>query len=302
MPNVHLPIPRSSDVPWVVYALVVAGCLLWGGNVVAGRVIALSVPPLTAATLRFGLASLLFLALLRARGLPMWPERRDRARFVWLALCGYSLNNFLFYLGMSYTTAAEAGVVVGANPLITAGLAALILRESLGPTKLTGVSLSVVGVIVVIGTSGDFPFLSAPNAFGDLLLLGNMVTWASYSIYGRDVLRRYSPLAATAYACAFGTALLVPGALLELARTGWPVVTAAVVVAVLYAGTLATVAANVWFYRAIAVLGPSRTGVFMALVPVSAVAISSVLLGEQLAPIQLLGAILVVTGLYVANR
>ena len=203
----------------------------------------------------------------------------------------------MFLTGLSWTSATNGSLIVAFNPLLTAVLSALWLKERLRPVQAGGFLLALLGVGVVITRGSIAVVRSLSFNPGDLLMLGAPLAWALYTIVGKKVLRSFSPLVATAYASLFGTLLLLPAAALEgsllsgvhrLTAYGW--------IAVLQLALLGTVVGFVWWYEGVEALGASRAAVFVNLVPVFGVLLSALILSEKMDLSQLAGGILVVVG------
>jgi drug/metabolite transporter (DMT)-like permease len=286
-----------------VYIKLVMTMFFWGGTFVAGKWAVGEAPPFFVATLRFAIASVLLWALVarRQRGsADRFPVPRGWAQWAGLlslGLTGVFLYNFVFLTGLSWTSATNGSLIVAFNPLLTAVLSALWLKERFRPVQAGGLLLALLGVGVVITRGSIAVMRSLSFNPGDLLMLGAPLAWALYTILGKKMLGCFSPLVATAYASLFGALLLLPAAALEgsllsgvhrLTVYGW--------IAVLQLALLGTVAGFVWWYEGVEMLGASRAAVFVNLVPLFGVLLSALILSESLEVSQLAGGILVVLG------
>ena len=275
----------------------------WGGTFVAGKWAVGEVPPFFVAALRFAIASVLLWALVawrfRVRG-DRFPVPAGWAQWTGLfslGLTGVFLYNFVFLTGLSWTSATNGSLIVAFNPMLTAVLSALWLKERFRSVQAGGLLLALLGVGVVITRGSIAVMRSLSFNPGDLLMLGAPLAWALYTILGKKVLACFPPLVATAYAALFGTLLLLPAAALEgsllsgvhrLTVYGW--------ISVLQLALLGTVAGFVWWYEGVELLGASRAAVFVNLVPLFGVLLSALILSESLEVSQLAGGILVVLG------
>ena len=291
-----------------VYIKLLITTFFWGGTFVAGKWAVGEAPPFFVAFLRFAIASLVLWALVawRRRGsddrFPL-PEGGARwAGLFSLGLTGVFLYNFVFLKGLSWTSATNGSLIVAFNPLLTAVLSALWLKERVRPVQAGGLLLALLGVGVVITRGSITVIRSLSFNHGDLLMLGAPLAWALYTILGKKVLRYFPPLVATAYASLFGTLLLLPAAALEgslltgvyrLTVYGW--------MSVLQLALLGTVVGFVWWYDGVAELGAARASVFVNLVPVFGVLLSALILSEKLNVSQLAGGILVVAGVVIGT-
>lgn len=287
----------------VTYFKLLVTMLFWGGTFVAGKWAVREAPPFFVALLRFAIASAVLWALVawrqraRGEGFPVPAGGAQWAGLFSLGLTGVFLYNFVFLTGLTWTSATNGSLIVAFNPLLTAVLSALWLKERVRPVQAGGLFLALFGVGVVI-TRGSIAVLRALSFNpGDLLMLGAPLAWALYTILGKKVLSCFPPLVATAYASLFGTLLLLPAAALEGSLlTGAAQLTVYGWIAVLQLALLGTVAGFVWWYEGVEALGAARAAVFVNLVPLFGVLLSALILSEILDVSQLAGGILVVLG------
>ncbi|WP_170292079.1 DMT family transporter [Heliobacterium mobile] len=289
----------------MTYAKLVMTTCFWGGTFVAAKLAVLEAPPFHAASFRFTLATLVLFSLVvlqwwgKGRQEPFPIPRGSRQIFglFSLGLTGIFLYNAAFFTGLKFTSAANGSLVIAINPLVTALLSAVMLKERLRPSQVTGLVISFIGVVTVISRGSLEVLQQLSFNPGDMILLGAPLSWALYSILGKKVLGSFSPLVATAYATLFGTVLLIPAALTEellgigtahFSLQGW--------LAILQLALLGTVLGFVWWYEGIQQIGPGRAAPFINMVPLFGCLFGVLLLGEQVTWPQLVGGILVVAG------
>ena len=193
--------------------------------------------------------------------------------------------------------------------MFTAVLAAMTGSDSLSPLRLAGALLSFVGVAVVIESGPGFD-LSA-SLIGDLLTLGAAMCWAIYTAFGANVLRRHSPLKTTTWAVVAGTIFLAPLGIAQLASSGIAAsgeaalatgALVAIILAILYSGTLAAGVANVVIFHAIKLVGPTRITALQSLIPAMAVVLAAIFLSEPIRPGQIVGGAIIIAGVAILRR
>jgi drug/metabolite transporter (DMT)-like permease len=292
--------PVSTKGTYLRLAVVPA---IWGGTFIAGRVLAQAVPPAVGALLRFTVAcaALLAAAFLLERGLPRL-DRRQLLATLALGATGVLAYNLFFLGALLRMPASRTSLIVALNPAVTIVAASLLFGERLHPLRWIGVALALLGVWIVL--TGGHPLAAIGDTLGpgEWMMFGAICAWAAYTLIGRSVLRGLTPLAATTWASLFGTAMLVPVAVPDLARLHLSALTPQVLGAVGYLGLLGTGLAFVWYYRAVQVLGPSRTVIFNNLVPVFGAAFGVGLLGEPLTASMLVGGAVALAGVMIVTR
>lgn len=132
-----------------VPVLVTVFCLLWSLAFAIGRVGLAYAPPMTLLTMRFLMAAAAAALLARLGGEP-WPQGRTLAVLALVGVVNHALYLGLSYVGMSHVPSGLTAVVVSANPIATAVLAALVLDERLSARKLLGLALGVAGVLFIL--------------------------------------------------------------------------------------------------------------------------------------------------------
>lgn len=264
---------------------------------------ATEIPPFSAAFLRFLTASLLLLILtvLRYRRLPA-PGAGQLGLLLVLAFSGVFLFNIFYFSGLRRVTASRGSVIMALSPGMVAVGSFLFYRRKLGVRKVAGLLLALAGTVWVITAGRPLALLQGAVGPGELCLAGSMLCWAVYSLVGKTVLKKLTPLLAIAYSCWLGTLGLAAGAFYEGGLAGWRGYSPRIWLGILYLGALGTVAAFLLYYQGIRSCGATRAAVFINLVPVFAISLGVLLLGEQVSPALLAGAAAVVAGISLTSR
>lgn len=286
-----------------VYVKLWLTALFWGGAFVAGRHVSQRLAPCTIAFVRFGLASVLLLMLTRWRE-GRWP-RLNAAQLgmvVVLGLTGVFAYNAMFFKGLSLIEAGRASLIIATIPVFIALTSALFFGERLGAVRILGILLSMTGAAIVVSRGRIGPETIRHLGWGEVLLFGCVLSWVAYSLLGKSLMRTLSPLVTVAYSVVVGTVGLFLCAWFE--GIGANLVRATVVdwIAIVYMAVFATVVGFVWFYEGVDRIGATRAGLFINLVPICAVLLAFLLLGEPLTVSLAAGAALVLSGVYLTNR
>ena len=275
--------------------------VIWGVNFSVIKVALREFDPLAFNAIRFMLASLTLFVFLRLQGTIPFPERRHWGRVVFLGLLANIVYQLLFIYGVDRTLAGNAGLVLATTPVWTLILASVSGQEHHGLPVWGGVMTTLGGmVLVVLGGDGGVG-LGDGRLVGDLMLVLAAITWATYTVGTQDLAREYGALAVTSWTLWVGTigllALGVPSLwsldVDAISRVGW--------LGVVYSGVLAIAVAYLIWNHGLEHIGGPRTAAFSNLVPVVALIAAALWLGEDPAPTQIVGVIIIIAGVWIAR-
>ena len=270
----------------------------FGTNFVAVKLVVESVPPLLFAAVRFSLAGLLLLLVLRVLEGGEHPGRRDVLRLLGLGAVGVTLTQSFFTIGVGLTTAANTALVYSTSPIWGMLLGGFLGLERPGLRNILGVALALAGVGLVVGGGLE---LAGTSLVGDLCILGAAVGWGSYTTLSVSMLGRHSPLAVAAYPMLLGGLAIFPLSVLDLrvdvGAIGGPVWFAALY-SLLFSGAFGFVA----WQRGVSQVGANRVLVYQYLVTLTGVGAGVALLGEGFGAGQVAGALVLLAGVYLARR
>jgi drug/metabolite transporter (DMT)-like permease len=272
----------------------------WAGNFIVVKGAISIVPPVGFTFLRYSLAAVSLLALLRWREGAIRLPRPDTLRIALLGIVGFGCYQIIWPFALQSIPAGDSALLIATAPVLTALLAVAVGADAPSPVKLFGALLSFVGVAIVIG-AGQGLNLGA-SLGGDLLTVVAAACWAIYTVFAAGILRRHSPLMATTWAIVAGTLFMAPVGLAQLATTDLSQFGLPVIVAIVYAGTLAAGFANVVVFHGLKLLGPTRVTAFQALVPALAVVLAAIFLGEAIRPVQVVGGAVILAGVALVRR
>lgn len=285
-----------------VYAKLVLMAVFWGGSFIGGRIASGEMTPPAAALWRYVVATLALVAVafVREGGLPRLAPRQWLA-VVLLGATGVAVFNLCFMYGLARVPASRGSLIMALNPAVTLLGAVLFLHERFTRNKVLGIVVALLGVVVVLGHGNPANLFRGGVGVGEALLFGCPLAWAAYTLIGKRMLPGMSAIAVTAYAALTGTAMLAAVAALsgDLAP---PAASLRAWAAIAFVGLFGTALAFVWFYEGVRTIGPARTSVFINLVPVAAIVLGVLLLGEPLEFSMVAGGALVVAGVLLLNR
>ena len=279
---------------------VLAVVVIWSANFVVVKAAITELGPFTFTSLRYVVAALTLLAILRWRtGTLRWPAGYGRQLFLMGAL-GFGAYQLLWSLGLTQITAGDSALLIAASPVFTALLAGAVGMDRLTPPKLAGALIAFTGVAVVI--AGGHELSLGASHVGDLLTLGAAGLWAVYSTAGARILRTVDPLPATTWTVVAGAVVLLPFGAWEASNSAPVSFTPEVIMAIAYAGALAAGISNVFVFNAIRLVGPTRVTTTQFLVPAGAVILGAMFLDEPIGLGQVLGGAIIGLGVWLTRR
>jgi drug/metabolite transporter (DMT)-like permease len=270
--------------------------VIWGLNLAIVKVALREMLPLAFNAVRFALATLTLLLLLRRFGETYSTGRRDGLKLVGLGLLGHTAYQVFFIEGLARTTASHTALIFGITPVIVAILSLILGHEHVTAAGWAGATLAFGGEYLII--AGKAPSGGpAPSPFGDLLVLVAAICWCFYTVLARPLLARHSPLKVTALSMTWGFLGMLPFCVPALARQEWKTVTPKVWAATGYSFLFALVISYILWYRSVHKVGNVRTAVYSNLVPVTGTLAGWLFLGERLYPALGLGAAAIFGGI-----
>jgi drug/metabolite transporter (DMT)-like permease len=277
--------------------------IFWGISFVATKAALREVSPPTLITVRFALGVALLLALLARRDGRLLPPRDAWGGLALMGFVGVLVHQALQAVGLTLTTAAKTGWLIGLTPVWSAVLAAVVLRERFGAAKLGGLALGFAGATLVV--TGGRPLgevLAVPSTRGDLLILASTLNWAIYSVLGHGLLKRLGALRATAGALTLGWLMVLPW---FAATQGWrelPGLSLSAWGAITFLGIACSGLGYLFWYGALERVEASQVAALLYLEPLVTMAAAVALLGEPVRITTVAGGLLVLAGVILVQR
>ncbi|MEJ7632737.1 MAG: DMT family transporter [Rubrobacteraceae bacterium] len=288
---------RQKTSAWVELSLLLT-VFFFGTNFVAVKLVVEVVPPFLFAATRFTFAGLLLFLLLRLTEPESRLKRSDFLPVFGLGVIGITFTQSVFTVGVSLTTAANTALIYSTAPVWGMLLGFFLALERPRLSGVAGVVLCLIGVGTVVYGGLE---LSGTSLLGDILILAAAICWGSYTMLSIGLLRRYSPLAVAAYPMVLGGLAAFPLALLDL-RVDVASMSGAVWFAALYSTLCSSAFGFAAWQQGVSRVGANRVLVYQYLVAITGVTAGVILLGESFGPQQILGAAVVLAGVYLARR
>lgn len=289
-----------------IYILMVIAAFLWSGAFIAGKFTAPYIPSSTVTFLRFAIASVMLYFMMKGAA------KKDRAQvyrfdkndipcFLFTGIVGMVGYHIFFFEALNYTTAINSSIIRAIDPVITVCLSFVFLKQRVPAVRLFGVVLSLFGVLLTI-TAGDLAGLAHMDLNrGDLYMLAAVLSWSAYGVYTKSKCGHIPPVVLTFYSFVVCTAVLVPFVLLERPQDFFMEIPLSAWVALLFMAIFCSGIAYYIQQVSLRVIGPTRSSIFVNLVPVFSFILATLILGEELQPVKLLTTLLIIAGVCICQ-
>jgi drug/metabolite transporter (DMT)-like permease len=296
---------------WLIVSCVGLVVAIWAVNFIAAKIGLRYLPTLTMSSFRVVFAALAMVpTYLLCSRLPAFAEAvrirerglspKDLWTFFYLGFFGVAINQMCFTIGLSYTSVSHAAVIVGLQPVYTLALAVLLRIETATPQRVLGMGIALAGVAILASEKGISSH--SPSLLGDAITMAGSLGFAMYAVLGKKIAGRYDALTMTAFNHFAGALIAMPIALHQTIRltsslrhdpvpwSAWG--------ALLYMAVFSSAVAYVLYFWLLRYLQASQLAAFTYLLPVLATLLGILWLGERGSPLQILGGVLALGGVY----
>ncbi|MCO4315950.1 DMT family transporter [Phyllobacterium sp. 21LDTY02-6] len=272
---------------------------IWGGSFFFARIAVQFVPPFTLVLIRVAVAALALQVFLLARGIRFLDYRSHVLGFAGLGILNNAIPFSLLFIGQTALGAGLASIFNATTPIWTVLLATVLTAdEKATPRKLTGIGLGIAGIIVMMGPSIGTSF-GAP-LWAQLAVIGATLSYALASILAKRFKAVPPTVTATGQLTA-STLIMIPLVLMNDGVADFSGVSPGVWLAILALGLLSTAFAYILFFSIVRSGGATNASLVTLIVPVSAILLGTIFLGERLALQDFIGMGLIAIGLLVID-
>jgi len=273
---------------------------IWGFNFAVMKLVYRWFHPIAFNAVRFVIASAVMVLLLKLLGIPLRIDREDFRGIGRLGFVSNAVYPFVFVLGLARTKAGNAALFMALTPIFACLTGVFKKREKLSPGVLVGIVISLGGVMaLVLFGSGEVSF--GMTWVGDMLMVTSAFLWGWYSAEQTRFLPKYGAIRLTVLTMLLGTAMLIPLSIPWVISQDWSGIASAAWIGLGYSALLSIVYSYcIWAY-ALSRIGVAHTSVFNNVTPIIALIGGWLLLEEQPSAAQLMGVVLVLTGVFMVR-
>lgn len=270
----------------------------FGGAFVAIKVALREVPPITLALLRFLIATMILLTILKILEPTSKLQKADFPQIVLGGFLGVTLFYYLENIGIKLTTATNASLLASTTPIFAITLDVIIFRTKISVVQMIGIVCSTIGAYITITANAQLDFSSATFK-GNLLVVGAMLSWALYILLNKSLQDKYSALFLSTYQMLFGTVILALMSFGEYDQ--WRMFSLNAFGNILYLAVFPSAICYFLLSYALKRLDVTITTLYSNLIPVVGVLGGGCILNENILPLQVLGGVIIVLGITIVN-
>jgi drug/metabolite transporter (DMT)-like permease len=279
---------------WFLYSVIMVHQVLTAVAFPVAKLGLNYIEPFTLAFLRFTLSSLIFIPILYWLKVHRVISKRDHLRIFIIGLVLIPLNQVVFLVGQSMTSASHSSLLFAAIPIFIYILAVIFLGEKMTLRRTSGIAIATGGVYLILSGGRIEP--GAKFLLGDALVLVAVMAWAVAAIMAKAVIVKYGAFRVTGLALVYGSLVYIPYGLYRAARfqfgdvpwQGW--------FSALYLAIVVSIAAYFLWYWVLKYMEASRVAVIQNVQPIIATAVAVAMLSETVSRNFVIGGVIVIAG------
>jgi drug/metabolite transporter (DMT)-like permease len=286
------------------YIMLVCATLFWAGNFMIGKFAFLTnIPPMTLVFLRWSLVWLILLPftykeIFRYKDVIL----KNLPLLFFLALTSVGLFNSFTYLALVHTQVINASLFNTAIPAIIILLCFIFKIEKTNRFQIFGLILAVLGILSIITKLNLNILLSLNFNKGDLIMVGGVITWGLYSAFLKKKKFDLPLLTLVHILCTFGLVFILPQFLYELSQGQFIKFNMNLGYTLIFLALFPSIGSYYCWAGAVSIIGANRAGIFLSLIPLFSTIMAIAILNEQFKFFHLIGAILIILGLFLSNK
>lgn len=229
-------------------------------------------------------------------------EKADYKKIFFAAFFGVGLNMLTFFKGLSLTTPISASVMMVTSPILVLVFSSILIKEKLTITKIIGVSIGLIGAIILIVYGNKSEVNASNRVLGNFLVFINAASYGLYLVLVKNIIIKYNPIVFVKWLYLFGLLFVTPFGLLELIEVKWQLMPTNVYLKASFVVLFTTCITYLFNLFALSNLKPTTVSVFIYLQPVIASIYAIIVGSDSLNIIKISATILIFFGVYLVTK
>ena len=291
---------KNGGLPLVIGMLAIN--VFWGASFVANTIALKYIGPIEIASIRFFIAApLLLIVTYLWKGKETFKfDKRDIVTFIILALTGVTFQYAIQVSAQDFTSATSASLLINSSVFFIMILGAVFLKEKMTWLRVMGAIIGFIGVALLV-TKGSLSLEMNDNAIGDLMIIVCAFLWSIYTIYGKSISKKYHPIVILNYVFILGAIGLMPFYFLTPHMPMQDIPLTAIA-AILFLVVFCSIIAYLVYNIALEKMDTSKVALYIYFVPLSTIILAALILHETLTMASAAGGIMVLVGMYLAEK
>jgi len=266
-----------------VFLIIVSGISFGAAAIFARFAYEAGTNPITLLFLRFGIASICMISIILVRKNPL-PHGQILIGLVLMGALGYVGQSFCYFTGLTLASAGLVALLLYLYPAIVTVISVIFLKEPVSKLKITALVLALAGTVLTIGPAGG------GQPLGIILSLGAAFIYSIYILVGSKIVKQGTAIQSSTViiisaAVVYGGLISVQGPVFPVTLLGW--------ISVIALALISTVLAVVTFLAGLERVGPTNAATLSTIEPVVTVVLASLILGETITPLRILGGMMI---------
>ena len=284
--------------------MLVCATLFWACNFMVGKFAFFSdIPPMSLVFFRWLLVWLILLPF-TYREIIKNKEiiKKNLPLLFFLAFTSVGLFNSFTYLSLVYTQVINASLFNTAIPAIIILLCFIFKIEKTNRYQILGLVISVFGILSIITKLNLEILLTLSFNKGDLIMIGGVITWGLYSSFLKKKTFTLPLLTLVHILCTFGLIFIFPQFIYEFSQGQIINFNINLFYILIFLAIFPSIGSYYCWAGAVSIIGANRAGIFLSLIPLFSTIMAIFFYGEQFQFFHLIGAILIIIGLFLSNK
>ena len=286
------------------YIMLVCATLFWAGNFMVGKFAFLTnIPPMSLVFYRWSLVWLILLPftfkeILKSKEIIL----KNLPLLLFLALTSVGLFNSFTYLSLVHTQVINASLFNTAIPAIIILLCFVLKIEKTNKYQIFGLIISALGILSIITKLNLEIIMSLNFNKGDLIMIGGVITWGLYSSFLKRKTFTLPLLTLVHVLCSFGLIFIFPQFIYEFSQGQKIDLNIDLFYILIFLALFPSIGSYYCWAGAVSIIGANRAGIFLSLIPLFSTIMEIFFYKEEFQFFHLIGAILIILGLYLSNK
>jgi len=286
------------------YLMLTLCAFFWSGNFIVGKFATLyEVPPLT---LNFFRWLIVWIILIPFTAKDIFINikiiKEKFGSILLMSITSISIFNSVVYYSLNFTQVLNGALMISTIPVLIIFISFIFRVEKINLNQVLGLVLSITGVVIIITQLEFLRLIHLDLNKGDLWLLVAMLSWAIYSTMLKTHKTGLNYLTFISVIVTLGLIFLFPQFLFELKNEELIKFNFAFILIISYVVLFAGLGAYIFWNKAVLIVGPSRAGIFLHLMPVFSSLMAIFLLNEKFMNFHIFGAIAIILGIYLSSK